>query len=256
MTLFLAILTGGVLYRWAVSLLYQTEALFWIDTVVYVIVWVTLQIISLIIIKRLFGNGMTYALAKALVVVTNPVTFIVVYTVATLFRFSSLPAVLYLFTQPGQIGPSALDWLGFMRVILAISIVFLTVCALRALYIKQRSLFGRHLIAPAAIACAAIVLLFTHQFVPTRADKALRSYLGRTSYHIVEKHPMWACCMIRRFSSDIAATDVYYKISTGDMVRYVHVNDESNSSESEVGIQAWKASDIDKTAYETSIKPW
>jgi hypothetical protein len=255
-TLFLAILTGAVLYRWVVSILYQVEALFWVDIAVYAIVWVVLQIISLVIVKRLFGDGVAYALAKALVIATNPVTITGVYALTLLFQFDSPLAILYTFTQPGQIGLITLDWLGFMRIILAISIVFLAICTLRVLYIKRRGLFSRHLAILAAIACVGAILLFTHQFVPTRADRALRLYLGHISYHVIEKHPMWACCMIRRFSSDIAATDIYYKISTNGGIRYIEVIDESSNSEFEIGTQKWKASSIDKTTYEIFSKPW
>lgn len=255
MTIFISALTVAVIYRVLFTRLVSAEALVHVDLLIGLIFWLALQLISLPIVRRLFGDGTSYALAKAIVVVTNPLTVGVIFFVASLFRFSNFTVIIEKLVY--GIPPNTFDWLGLFEIIIPICIVFLAICSLRAAYLFRSKIPSwLKLRWPVAAFLIGAVFLFSYQFIPTRADAALAHYLQPEPYSIVDKQPMWSCCMIRHETSEFSATDVYYKISSGGKTTYFHVSDVSEYRGFESGMQIWKASKIDKQVYESSIKPW
>lgn len=254
MTIFISILTAATIYRLLFTRLVSAEALVYVDLLIGLIFWLALQLISLPIVKRLFGDGMAYALAKAIVVVTNPLTVCVIFFVASLFRFTDFTVIIEKLVY--GIPPNTFDWLGLFEIIIPICIVFLAICSLRAAYLFRSKIPWLTLRWPIAAFLIGTIFLFSYQFIPTRADAALAHYLQPQQYSIVDKQPMWSCCMIRRETSEFSATDVYYKISNDGKTTYFHLSDVSEYRGFESGMQIWKASKIDKQSYESSIKPW
>lgn len=253
-TIFISTLTVASIYRALYTRFISTEALVFVDVVIGLVFWLALQLISLPIVKRLFGDGMAYALAKAIVLVTNPLTVGAIFFVASLFRFTDFAAIMerLVYGMP----PNTFDWLGLFEVIIPICLVFLAICSLRAAYLFRKNIPWRRLRWPIAAFFVGTVFLFSFQFIPTRADATLAHYLQPHNYSIIEKRPMWSCCMIRHETSEFSATDVYYKAREAGKTKYFHVSDVSDYRGFESGSQIWKASTIDQQEYEYSIKPW
>jgi hypothetical protein len=251
---FVFTLNIAVLYRLVLTSFRMTDTLLLADVIVCAVFWLVLQLVSLPIVKRLFSDGMAYALAKALVLVTNPMSVALVFFAASLFRFtdftSTLERLLY------GIPTNSLDWLGGVEVLLLVSVVFLLACLLRGIYLVRTQIPWRRLRPLVAALFMTIVLVASYYFIPTAADRTLKTHLKPRQYSIADKQPMWSCCMIRRVSSEFSATDVYYKVSAGKKTHYFRVSDTSSYRGLENGSQIWKATEIDKQSYEIAIKPW
>lgn len=253
---YLSVLGVAVFYRFILSQFRQTEGLFFLDLIVIGTIWVALQRIAISLAAALCGSGMLYTLARLMLITTNPLSILVIFMILSMVEVSAFGTILIGLFQGSSLLPSTLDWLGFVSVILIVSFVFLMVCTLWWVLQAKRGPEIRKLTVPFALVVAILLLLGVYPLMPTRADRTLRDYLGDSSYRIRDKHAMWACCMIRRSSSEHSATSVYYRVEAAGEYQYFLVLDQKKDTGLGPGTQEWRVTHIDAATFGSGIKPW